>query len=60
MRNDDRRRGSEVQLCLRACEELTSEGAPARVVSMPCWELFDRQGMRTFGASAPLQALQKM
>ena len=35
--------GSEVQLCLEAFEELTTRGIQARVVSMPCWELFDRQ-----------------
>lgn len=88
--------GSEVQLAIAAYDELTSEGAAVRVVSMPSWELFDRQpvdyrdsvlppevrarvaveeastlgwhryvgtdgaviGMHTFGASAPLKALQ--
>lgn len=35
--------GSEVALALRAREELAAEGIAARVVSMPCWELFDRQ-----------------
>jgi len=88
--------GSEVSLCVAAYEELTAEGVRARVVSMPSWELFERQpepyresvlppaitarvaveqastfgwaayvgplgeviGMRTFGASAPLKALQ--
>ncbi len=35
--------GSEVQLALAARDELESEGITARVVSMPCWELFDRQ-----------------
>jgi transketolase len=89
--------GSEVSLCVEAYEQLSKEGIHARVVSMPSWELFDRQdqayrdsvlppavkarvsvemastfgwerhvgmsgssiGMRTFGASAPLKALQK-
>ncbi len=88
--------GSEVHLALAAYEELTAQGVRARVVSLPCWELFDRQpaqyrdqvlppsvrarvvveqastlgweryagtdgaiiGMPTFGASAPLRALQ--
>ena len=88
--------GSEVSLCVAAYEELTAEGLRARVISMPCWELFERQpeayrdsvlppaitarvaveqastfgwaayvgplgeviGMKTFGASAPLKALQ--
>jgi transketolase len=35
--------GSEVQLALSAREELAGTGIRARVVSMPCWELFDRQ-----------------
>ena len=89
--------GSEVQLCVDAHERLGQEGIRARVVSMPCWELFERQarsyrnavlppavqarvcveqaatlgwdryvglsgariGMHTFGASAPLKALQE-
>jgi transketolase len=88
--------GSEVHLALAARDELASDGIRARVVSMPCWELFERQvpeyrdevlprevaarvaleqastlgwhryvgdrgavvGMHTFGASAPLKALQ--
>ena len=89
--------GSEVALCLQAREALAAKGVRARVVSMPSWELFERQpkayrdqvlppeitarvsveqastfgweryvgwkgrmiGMHTFGASAPLKALQK-
>jgi transketolase len=35
--------GSEVQLCVNAYEVLTKEGVKARVVSLPCWELFDHQ-----------------
>ena len=35
--------GSELQLCVAAYEQLKSEGVAARVVSMPCWELFERQ-----------------
>ncbi|CAM5260886.1 Transketolase OS=Streptomyces antimycoticus OX=68175 GN=tkt PE=3 SV=1 [Streptomyces antimycoticus] len=35
--------GSEVALALAAHEELTAEGIASRLVSMPCWELFDRQ-----------------
>jgi transketolase len=89
--------GSEVALCVEAYEQLTADGIPARVVSMPSWELFEQQdqayrdsvlppgvtarvcveqastlgwaryagatgqilGMRTFGVSAPLKALQQ-
>jgi len=88
--------GSEVWLCLEAHEMLKAAGIRTRVVSMPSWELFERQsqdyrdsvlppeitarvsveqaatfgwdryvgprgrmiGMHTFGASAPLKALQ--
>ncbi|NMM77308.1 transketolase [Rhodococcus sp. SRB_17] len=35
--------GSEVALCIAAYEQLRSEGIRARVVSMPSWELFERQ-----------------
>ena len=35
--------GSEVSLCVAAYETLRKEGIKARVVSMPCWELFERQ-----------------
>jgi len=88
--------GTELALAVTAYEQLTADGINARVVSMPSWELFDRQdqayrdqvlppsvtarvaieqastfgwhrwvgatgaviGMGTFGASAPLKALQ--
>jgi transketolase len=36
--------GSEVAPALAAHEELSDEGIRSRVVSLPCWELFDRQG----------------
>ncbi len=89
--------GSEVSLCVEAFEQLSKEGIQARVVSMPSWELFEKQdrayrdsvlppavkarvsvemaatfgwvryvgnsgcsiGMHSFGASAPIKALQK-
>jgi len=89
--------GSEVSLCIDASEQLERDGIRARVVSMPSWEIFERQpqqyrdhvlpprvtarvsveqagtlgwsryvgprgiclGMKTFGASAPLQQLQQ-
>lgn len=35
--------GSEVSLCLQAQEQLKTEGIKARVVSMPSWELFEKQ-----------------
>ncbi len=35
--------GSELQLAVAAQEKLAGEGIKARVVSMPCWDLFDEQ-----------------
>ncbi len=35
--------GSEVHICLAARELLQANGVPTRVVSMPCWELFEEQ-----------------
>jgi transketolase len=89
--------GSEVSLCVEAFDQLAKEGIQARVVSLPSWELFEKQdrayrdsvlppevkarvsvemaatfgweryvgmsgasiGMHSFGASAPIKALQK-
>ena len=89
--------GSEVSLAIEAHEQLLSAGICSRVVSMPSWDVFERQaqeyrdsvlppdiearvaieqastfgweryvgmhgrviGMHTFGASAPLKALQE-
>ena len=35
--------GSEVELCVKAKAVLAEQGVKARVVSMPCMELFDKQ-----------------
>ncbi len=35
--------GSELQLAVAGRQKLETEGIPTRVVSMPCWEFFDRQ-----------------
>jgi transketolase len=35
--------GSEVALCVTAYEQLKSEGIKARVVSMPSWDIFEKQ-----------------
>ncbi|MGJ3239397.1 MAG: transketolase [Anaerolineae bacterium] len=35
--------GSEVEIALEAFAALDEEGVKTRVVSMPCWELFDEQ-----------------
>jgi transketolase len=36
--------GSELQLAVAASERLAANGVQARVVSLPCFELFDAQG----------------
>jgi transketolase len=89
--------GSEVHPSLAAHEQLAAEGVRSRVVSLPCWSLFEQQdaayresviprgvqarvcveqgstfgweryagpdgeivGMTRFGASAPIEVLQK-
>ena len=35
--------GSEVHLAIKAAEKLDADGRPTAVVSMACWELFERQ-----------------
>jgi transketolase len=35
--------GSELQLAFAAADELEADGIPTRVVSLPCWETFERQ-----------------
>lgn len=38
--------GSEVELIVEAAKQLQSEGVQARAVSMPSWELFDKQSQK--------------
>jgi transketolase len=35
--------GSEVSLCIEAQEKLSQEGIKSRVISMPSWQLFEKQ-----------------
>ena len=35
--------GTEVQHCVEAAAALAADGIAVRVVSMPCWEVFERQ-----------------
>jgi transketolase len=35
--------GSELHIAVAGQKKLESDGIPTRVVSMPCWEFFDRQ-----------------
>jgi transketolase len=43
--------GSEVSIALSAAEMLTKEKITAQVVSMPCWELFEKQDQKFRRAS---------
>jgi transketolase len=47
--------GSEVSLCVAAHETLAKEGVKNRVVSVPCWELFDEQPQEYRDAVLPPQ-----
>ena len=47
--------GSEVQLALAAREKLEAQGVRARVVSLPCWNLFDAQPIEYREAVFPLE-----
>jgi transketolase len=45
--------GSEVQLALAVREKLDTQGVRARVVSLPCWNLFDAQPVEYRAAVLP-------
>lgn len=47
--------GSEVQLALAAREKLEMQGVRARVVSLPCWNLFDAQPIEYRESVFPLE-----
>ncbi|NLF09864.1 MAG: transketolase, partial [Pirellulaceae bacterium] len=52
--------GSEVSLCAAAYEQLTAEGVKARVVSLPCWELFDAQPEEYRNSVLPPEATRRV
>ncbi len=52
--------GSEVSLCLGAFEKLAAEGVKARVVSLPCWRLFDDQPAEYREAVLPPYVTRRM
>ena len=49
--------GSEVSVCVTACEQLVAEGYSVRVVSMPSWDLFDAQPDEYCDAVLPPDAM---
>eukprot|EP00033_Pygsuia_biforma_P000805 GCRY01000939.1.p1 GENE.GCRY01000939.1~~GCRY01000939.1.p1 ORF type:complete len:617 (-),score=189.92 GCRY01000939.1:1-1851(-) len=54
--------GSEVSLCVQAAAALAANGRKIRVVSFPCWELFEKQEMAykksIFPAGVPVLAVE--
>ncbi len=52
--------GSEVQLAVSAAEQLASKGKQARVVSMPCAELFEQQDTSYREAVLPSDILARV
>eukprot|EP00762_Andalucia_godoyi_P002136 ANDGO_02631.mRNA.1 Transketolase 1 len=56
--------GTEVSLCVDAAKALASEGFVVRVVSMPSWELFERQSLEyrgsVFLAGVPVVACEAL
>ncbi|HEY7999084.1 MAG TPA: transketolase, partial [Pseudolabrys sp.] len=52
--------GSEVSLCIDAYETLMSEGIAARVVSLPSWELFERQDQTYRDKILPPQVMARV
>ena len=52
--------GSEVSLCVAAYEKLSAEGIKARVVSLPCWELFDAQPAEYRDAVLPPEVTRRV
>ncbi|MDZ4772741.1 MAG: transketolase [Planctomycetota bacterium] len=52
--------GSEVALCMAAWEKLTAEGIETRVVSMPSFELFERQTSAYRASVLPLECTARV
>ena len=56
--------GSEVSIVLEAAAALASEGVKARVVSIPCWSIFDAQPaeykLSVLRSGAPILAVEAL
>ncbi|KAG8897985.1 Transketolase [Tulasnella sp. 403] len=54
--------GSEVQIAVAAAELLEKEGIKTRIISLPCWEVFDAQPkeyqLEVFRSGAPYLSLE--
>jgi len=52
--------GSEVSLCIEAYEQMNLEGIKARVISMPCWELFESQSREYRDSVLPPETMARV
>ncbi|KIM60631.1 hypothetical protein SCLCIDRAFT_1216686 [Scleroderma citrinum Foug A] len=56
--------GSEVSIALEAASKLKAEGVKARIVSLPCWSVFDRQDkeyqLSVLRSGAPILSLEAL
>lgn len=52
--------GSELTLCVQARQTLADEGIGARVVSLPCWELFEQQDQTYRDSVLPPEAAARV
>jgi len=52
--------GSEVSLCTSTYEQLTAEGKKVRVVSMPSWDLFEKQSREYRDSVLPPQITKRI
>lgn len=52
--------GSELELCVQAAEKLVEAGKNPRVVSMPCWELFDEQSAEYRNSVLPAEVTNRV
>ncbi|MFZ1036466.1 MAG: transketolase C-terminal domain-containing protein, partial [Smithella sp.] len=52
--------GSEVAITLAAARSLAAEGAKVRVVSLPCWEIFDREQQEYRNSVLPPQVTKRI
>jgi transketolase len=52
--------GSEVEIALAAFDALDAQGIKTRVVSMPCWELFDEQPEGYYESVLPSEVLARV
>ncbi|KAG6334001.1 hypothetical protein ID866_5084 [Astraeus odoratus] len=56
--------GSEVAIALEAAHKLKAEGVKARIVSLPCWSVFDKQDreyrLSVLRSGAPILSLEAL